>query len=121
MFNKGKNKISIIEIDTLIGNSTSIEGNLTSEKDIRIDGIFKGNINSQSKVIIGERASVIGDIYAYNIIIYGVVEGNIKGEGLLEIMESGVLRGDIEVKRMAIREGGLFCGKSNMIEEERYT
>lgn len=117
MFNKEKNKVGNIEIDTLIGGNTQIEGNLTSEKDVRIDGVLKGDISSQSKVVIGERANVVGDIYAHNIIIYGTVKGNIKGEGLLEIMESGELHGDIEVKSISIREGGLFYGKSNMITD----
>lgn len=116
MFNKEKNKVNSTEIDTLIGGNTQMEGNLTSEKDVRVDGVLKGDINSQSKVIIGERASVVGDIYAHNVMIYGVVRGNIKGEGVLAIMESGELHGDIEVKSIVIREGGVFCGKSTMIK-----
>lgn len=118
MFKKEKGKVESIIIDTLIGSNTQIEGNLMSEKDVRVEGEFRGDIHSQGKIIIGEQAKIIGNIYSYHTVVYGKVEGNISGEGLLEIMEKGELYGDIRVKSIAIRQGGIFEGQSNMLRRE---
>jgi cytoskeletal protein CcmA (bactofilin family) len=106
------------QIDTLIGTSAMIKGDIISEGNVRIDGSFEGTIISKKQVIIGEPASVKGNIAANTIIIYGNVKGNIKSEGLLEIMPTGKLYGDIEVKSVSIKEGAVFQGKSIMDSEE---
>ncbi|MFA9397564.1 MAG: polymer-forming cytoskeletal protein, partial [Clostridiaceae bacterium] len=107
------------KIDTLIGVSTSMEGNISSDGNIRIDGTFKGDINTKKQVNIGENGHIIGNITAYNIVISGKVEGNIKCDGLLEILPSGKLHGDIEVINISIKEGAIFKGSSCMKETDK--
>ena len=45
-----------------VSTGTEIKGNLTTTSDIRIDGTFEGNISTQGKLVLGENASVKGEI-----------------------------------------------------------
>ncbi len=102
-------------IDTVIGVSSSMEGNINSNGIIRIDGKFHGDITTKTDIIVGEQGYIKGNIKANNASISGKVEGNIKCNGLLEIMTTGRVFGDIEVASISINEGAMFKGSSRMI------
>ena len=53
--NREKTAVSL----SLIGPGTIITGNLESAGDIRIDGVLKGNLHCQSKILIGPDGQVI--------------------------------------------------------------
>lgn len=119
MFSNRKSQSSSGEIkdskvDTLIGTTTNITGNINSDGNIRVDGRFNGDIISKKEVTIGEAGVVVGNITAENVVISGMVNGNIKCDGLLEILPSGKLYGDFEVNCVSIEEGAVFKGKSVM-------
>lgn len=105
------------KIDTFIGPTASIKGDISSEGNIRVDGTFYGNIISKGEVVIGETAVFTGNITSSAVIIFGMVKGNIKSDGRLEIMSTGKLYGDIDVKTVSIKEGAVFKGQSLMNEE----
>lgn len=106
------------EIDTIIGPSSSIEGQINASGSVRIDGKYKGDIHSDANVIIGEQGYVSGNIFTSNLSISGRVEGNVNCKGLLEIHSTGQLIGDVEVKSISISDGAIFKGKCNMISSE---
>lgn len=108
-------------IDTLIGASTSIIGNLNSSGVVKFDGKLNGDIVSESDVIIGEEAHINGSITAFNVSIAGNVEGNVKSSGTLEILSSGTLIGDVEVANFSIGKGAVFNGKCNMTSDRSKT
>ena len=56
----------------LIGEGTRIKGDLHSTGDVRIDGQLKGTIKSNSKVVIGPKGVVEGDIICENADISGL-------------------------------------------------
>jgi cytoskeletal protein CcmA (bactofilin family) len=128
MFSNSKNGQSQIlkntkenQVDTLIGAAATIKGDILSEGNVRVDGKFNGSIDSEKEVLIGEEACITGNITAKTIIIYGKVKGNIKSDGILEIMSTGKLYGDIDVKSISIKEGAVFQGKSSMIDKNEQT
>ncbi len=103
-----------VDFDMIIGENSSIEGNVKSGGSMRIDGHINGDITAEGDVIIGNSADVLGNIRAANIEVSGKVEGKIHSDGMLKIHASGVLRGDIEVMSFVIDEGGAFEGMCNI-------
>ena len=59
-----------------ISAGTIIKGEIQSPYDIRIDGIFDGKVQSKGRVVVGETATVKGDIVCENVDLWGKVEGN---------------------------------------------
>ena len=67
---------------------TKVEGTVSSESDIRIDGIIVGTLNCKSKVIIGPTGAIEGDVKCENAVIEGRFEGNLKVNQLLTVKDS---------------------------------
>ncbi|MCX7842286.1 MAG: polymer-forming cytoskeletal protein [Clostridia bacterium] len=102
--------------DTLLGAKTVFEGNIESEGTVRVDGRIKGDLKVNGDVYIGTDAVITGSVYANNINLSGTVEGNIQARGLLRILSTARLFGDIQVHSFVADEGGVFQGKCSMLD-----
>ena len=98
----------------LIGETTNINGDLSTDDDLRIDGIVNGNIKSNKRIIIGTTATINGNISANTIEINGTVKGNIVASEILILKETAILEGDISVTKLSINTGAKFNGKCSM-------
>ncbi len=108
MFSKGG------ALDTLIGKSCEVKGDIVSKGTVRIDGKVEGIIKTSETIIIGENAFVKGDIEAKHIIIGGKVTGDVFATHKLELLATGELHGDIRTPRLFIAEGVIFEGTCEM-------
>ena len=115
MFEKKKSS----PVNSLISTNTFIEGSLTSEGVIRIDGRVHGNVSIKGDLFLGQTARVEGNIEANNLYIDGSVEGNVKATGYLRLSSGARLFGDIEVLSFIADEGAVFQGKCIMFENEK--
>lgn len=101
-------------INTIIGNNSKVEGILTASESTRIDGVLEGKIMSESSVIIGESGEVIGDITAAEILVAGIVYGNLVARERIEMTSTGRVLGDLITKTLVIDEGASFKGNCTM-------
>lgn len=113
MAKKTKNKFDTIE--TFIGQDTVLNGNLSTEKIIRIDGKITGNIEKSAGVIIGDSAFVKGDINSGFVVVSGSVEGNIVANESVELLNKSKIVGNIQTKMISVSEGAVFDGRSLML------
>ena len=104
------------KFDTFLGPDTIINGNVESKGSIRIEGIINGDVNVTGDLLIGEKANIIGNVFANDVYISGTLEGNVYAKGMLKAFYSAKLYGDIEVKSFVTDEGAQIHGKCNMIE-----
>jgi len=104
-------------LDSLIGNSTVIDGTLASKGSICIKGKVKGKIICDGSVLVEERGMADASIIADTVIINGEMKGNIIAKAKLEITNNGKFRGDVKTGSLIITEGVLFEGKCEMITE----
>ena len=111
MFQKKENQLDTVKksnavVDTIIGESASMKGNIHTAGNLRIDGQFEGEIRVQGAVVIGNHGFIDGNIIAATIVVYGDIHGNVICDGILEISNSGKLSGDSQVKRLVVRRVG---------------
>ena len=99
---------------TVISKGVKIEGKLSCSGSIRLDGEVKGDISSQSTVIIGENGKVNGQINAENITIGGQVTGTVKAKEKLVLDAKANLQGDVFTKIIAVESGAVFNGNCKM-------
>lgn len=100
--------------DSTIGSKVNIDGNIYTESSLYIAAKLNGDIRSDSDVYIGADGIINGNIYARNICVAGVVEGAVEASGVLKIVSTGKLYGDINVFRFITSEGAIFEGKCSM-------
>lgn len=102
------------KVVTIIGQGTTVIGELKSKGTIRIEGVVSGRVHSDDTIVVQESGRVKADLYAGQVTISGEVEGNIFAQDRLEITTNGKLVGDIVAPRVSIAEGVLFEGKCTM-------
>ena len=102
---------------TTIGPASTLRGTLEVEGALRLDGLVEGSVTASGNVIVSKTARVTAAITGNNILVAGVVRGNIVARGRLEIVASGRVFGDINVQALLIEEGGVLHGQSQMPDE----
>jgi cytoskeletal protein CcmA (bactofilin family) len=115
MFNKAmaKNTSETPSVN-IIGAGTSIEGDINTNGDMRIDGSLTGSINVKGKLVVGPSGHVEGEIICQNADISGTIKGKIGVAELLSLKSSSKLNGDIITNKIAIEPGAVFTGSCSM-------
>jgi len=107
------------EGSTVIGRSVTIRGELSGKEDLFMDGIVEGTVVlPESRLTVGPNARVMADVEARDVVIYGLVEGNIRASGRIELRESAVMRGDIFAERLSIEENASITGRVELAESK---
>ncbi len=117
MFNKEKTPIIervTASNATMISAGTTLNGDLLSDNDLRIDGTIHGNISSTAKIIIGATGYVEGNIEGQQADINGKVEGNITASDLLQLRGTCNVQGNIFAGKLQIEPTATFNGKCQM-------
>lgn len=102
-------------IDSLIGASTRIEGNLFFKGGLRIDGHVKGNVIAEagdtSMLVISEQAKIEGEIRVAHLVVNGEIVGPVYSSELLELQPKARITGDVYYKALEMHGGALVSGK----------
>ncbi len=94
-----------------LGKTLDIEGEISGQENISIEGRFQGNISlDQNDVFIEHNATVKAEIHAKNVQIRGQVEGNVFAAEKVHIEKNGRMSGDIFASRISIDDGAQFNG-----------
>lgn len=99
---------------TIIGNGTSIQGDISSNGDIRIDGTLNGNISTKSKLIVGTEGVIKGDISCQDADILGNVSGDFRVNGLLQLRGQCLVNGNLYAGRLEVEPTATFNGSCHM-------
>lgn len=103
---------------TSIGRTVSIEGILTAQEDILIEGRFNGEVTLvENAVVVGRTGDIQADIQAKTVTVHGRANGDIKATDQVEISASGSMRGDILSPRVILHDGAKFKGRIDMEPE----
>ncbi len=98
----------------VIGKGTTLEGNIETFGNIRIEGKVRGNITSKSKVALGNGSHVDGNITAQNADIEGEVRGKIEILEMLVLKATAAIYGDIITGKLVVEPGASFNGTCKM-------
>ena len=103
---------------SLVSENIRIEGELSGEENILINGRVIGSIKLNGDIVIGSTGIVEAEIVGNTIIIQGRVKGNVIARSHLEIQSTGKMIGDISARSIDIKEGSTFEGRSRMIKPD---
>jgi cytoskeletal protein CcmA (bactofilin family) len=105
-------------INSLVGEDTVFNGTFESTGPFRIDGYFKGKINSFGKIYIGKSGVAECQIVAKNIIIGGTVKGDVYAEEFVQILKTGKILGNIYASSMDMDDSVIFDGECKILTKE---
>ena len=98
----------------VIGKGTTLEGNIETSGNIRIEGRIHGNIKSKSKIALGHSSYVDGNVIAQNADIEGEVKGKIEITDMLVLKATATVQGDISTGKFVVEPGAVFNGTCKM-------
>ncbi len=114
MWGKTK-KANIGKIQTLIGQETSIQGNVSFKNGLHLDGCIEGNIiaeeDSEAVAIISEQGKVFGNVKVPTLILNGTVNGDVHVSERIELHEKAKVNGDVYYNLMEMSVGAEINGK----------
>lgn len=102
------------EVDTLLGKGSEFEGKLVFKGQVRIDGKYSGQIQTDEILIIGASARVNAEISAGTVVISGQVEGIIRATGVVELHKGAKVKGTIEAPNVTMEREVTFDGTMKM-------
>lgn len=99
------------DFPTTIGADAVFKGELHFEKGLRLLGKFEGEIDSEGQLMVGDGATLIGDVKASSIRIEGKVKGNLNAKTKVQLSASARLEGDLQTARLEVAEGAVLIGR----------
>ena len=102
------------QAETIIGPSAIVQGELTSEGSVTIQGQVEGNITTSQSVTITQNAKVTAEIVAESAVIGGEVQGHLNISGHLVLLSTARVSADITCPTLKVEEGALYTGKCAM-------
>ena len=102
------------DMQASLGKGSRVEGKLTFEGSVRIDGQVEGDINAQDTVVIGKNAEVTAQIHANTVIVEGRVNGDVTARQRIELRSPAKLFGNLATPSLVIHEGAVFEGHCAM-------
>jgi cytoskeletal protein CcmA (bactofilin family) len=104
-------RVQAVERESVIAPELTIEGKIEGSGHVRIAGKFKGDVNVNGNLTIEINASLTGQVNAKAIIIAGELNGNILGAEKVELLETGVVNGDIKAGTLTVAAGSRMRGQ----------
>ncbi len=105
--------------ESLIAADVTVEGKIEGSGHVRIAGRFKGEINVQGHLTIEVGAKVTGGVRANMVVIGGELDGNIEAASRVELLETGILNGDLKAGSLTVAAGSRMRGQVEFGWEEK--
>jgi len=110
-------------LNTLV-QGTTVEGNIHTGNDIRIDGTLQGDLNCEGKAIIGPNGKVVGNINCQNAMIEGEFRGKLSVADILTLKETAIIDGEANYDKLVVHQGAIINAtirRNNSIQTDKIT
>ncbi len=115
MFNKKKSKELLrAQINTLIGEGTTVEGVVHFKGGLHVVGKIHEGVQSDDKnslFIVSEAALITGEVKVSHLIVNGQVDGDVFVDGKVELFDQARINGDVHYKLLELPAGAVVNGK----------
>ncbi len=110
-----------ISLNTLskISANTIVKGDIISEGDFRIDGVLEGNIVSKSKIIVGIKGNLKGDVSCESLETEGIIEGKVKIKDILSLKSTSRIEGEVQTNRIIVDNGAMLNATCTMSYQKK--
>jgi cytoskeletal protein CcmA (bactofilin family) len=105
--------------ESVISAGLVIEGKIEGAGHVRIAGTFKGDVNVQGNLTIEAGAHLTGGVKADTVIVGGQLDGNIDAASRVELLQTGVLNGELKAGSLTVAAGSRMRGKAEFGWDEK--
>ena len=95
---------------TVVGETLRIQGTMTSNEEILVNGELSGQLELNHRLTIGTKGKVEASVKAKEVIIAGSVKGNVDATERITLRAGANLVGDVKTAGIVIEDGAYFKG-----------
>jgi cytoskeletal protein CcmA (bactofilin family) len=96
--------------ESLISSELAIEGKIVGAGHVRVAGRFKGDVHVEGNLTIEPGAHLDGQVRASTVVVGGELMGNIESAKRVELLEGGVINGDVKAGSLTVAAGSRMRG-----------
>jgi len=104
------------DLSTILGRGSMLEGTLSVQHSLRVDGKLKGKISTTESLVVGKEGEIEGDAAVKNAVIGGKMMGNLTAAGKVVLEAKALFQGELKTAKLVIDEGAVFNGRCSMDE-----
>jgi cytoskeletal protein CcmA (bactofilin family) len=97
--------------ESVIASDLTIEGKIIGSGHVRIAGRFKGDVHVDGNVTLDTGAHLEGQVKASVVVVGGELLGNIDNARRVELLEGGVISGDVKAGSLTVAAGSRMRGQ----------
>lgn len=97
--------------ESVIAAGLTIEGKIQGTGNVRLAGRFKGDVQVEGNVSIDAGANVEGSVQAHSVVVGGELKGNIDKAKHVDVLQTGVIVGDVKAETIAVAAGSRMRGQ----------
>ncbi len=109
-----ENPVEKSDIKAFLGPGSQFEGKLQFDEIVRIDGVFRGEIESRDILIVGQGADIQAEVNVGTLIVSGRLRGNIKASTKIELRTPAQVEGTVETPVLVVEAGVVLNGALTM-------
>jgi len=102
------------ELNGLLDAGCRVTGDLVFDSSFRVHGLFKGTVQSEGELIVGEGGVVEGEIRVGELTVSGRLVGTVEATRRIQIGSNGRVEGAIRCPIVVIESGAFFQGPCTM-------
>ena len=107
--------------ESVIAANLSIEGKIEGSGNVRMAGRFKGDVRIDGNFTMDPGAHLTGQVLASIVVVGGELQGNIESAKRVDVLESGVIVGDVKAGSITVAAGSRMRGHVEFGWEEDKT
>ena len=119
----GNKKGSSVKVETLIGQSTEVRGDIVFTGGLHLDGKVVGNViaegNENCVLIISDRGCIEGEVRVPVVILNGIVIGDVYASERVEFSNKGRVNGNVYYNMLEMAMGAEINGSLVHCESEQ--
>ena len=99
---------------TVIGAGIQVNGRVSGEEDLHVEGRLEGSVALTETFYVAAAGTVVAEVKARDVVVSGVLVGNVVAEDSVTLNPGAKLIGDITAPRIIIADGAAFSGNVGM-------
>jgi cytoskeletal protein CcmA (bactofilin family) len=96
--------------ESIIAANLTIEGKIEGAGNVRMAGRFKGDVRIDGNFNIEPGAHLTGQVLAAVVVVGGELQGNIESAKRVDVLEGGVIVGDVKAGSITVAAGSRMRG-----------
>lgn len=93
---------------------THIQGNIVSEKSIRLVGKLDGNLTTKGRLVVGKPGVITGNVFCEEADLEGTIHGKLVVNGLLTLRPTAVVNCETFARQLMVEPGAVLNGVLDM-------